>query len=330
MRTGIIGGAGYIGAHVVQDLLEEGHELLVLDDLSTGNPENLVEDNPRYTFIKGDFGQLPALEKLFEFRPDVIFHFAALKSVEESMENPERYSALNLRNTFQLLEAMGHHGCRHIIFSSSAAIYGDPQYLPVDESHPLRPKNYYGFTKKIIEENLGWYSRLRNIRHASLRYFNACGYDLRGRVWGLEKNPRNLLPLLIEVATGRRSHIELFGTDYDTPDGTCIRDYIHVNDLSRAHLLAMRWICEKDRDLVVNLGSERQYSVRHMIEEARRITGREIPCIETGRRAGDPAILVADSRKARETLGWRAEFSDSRTLIESAWKIFRHREAEHS
>jgi UDP-glucose 4-epimerase len=214
-------------------------------------------------------------------------------------------------------------GVKHIVFSSSAAVYGEPKYLPIDEKHPTEPINFYGFTKLEIERILGWYDSLKAIRSACLRYFNAAGYDADGRVPGLERDPANLLPLIMEAATGAREKLKLFGDDYDTRDGTCIRDYIHVTDLATAHLQALEWISENNRSLTVNLGSETGVTVTEMLEASRRITGRAIPTETVGRRPGDPAELVASAGEAKRVLGWQAEYSDVDTLVATSWAAYR-------
>ncbi|MEQ9366094.1 MAG: UDP-glucose 4-epimerase GalE [Leptospirales bacterium] len=328
MRIGVTGGAGYIGSHIVQDLLEEGHEVVVIDNLATANSANILgrgEPAPAgYSFIEGDVGTDAGLAAFFAAGPlEVVFHFAAWKAAGESMTDPAKYSANNLRGTLRLIEGLSEHGCQNFIFSSSAAVYGEPRYLPIDEKHPTEPINYYGFTKLVIEQNLRWFARLRGMRFASLRYFNAAGYDIHGRVRGLERNPANLLPLLMECAVGMRSEIQVFGQDYETPDGTCLRDYIHVNDLSRAHVLAMHEIRKNGESLTLNLGSEEELSVQQMLDVAREITGRPIPQKNTDRRPGDPPRLVASSAQARELLNWRAEHSDPETLVRTMWDVYR-------
>lgn len=328
MRIGVTGGAGYIGSHIVQDLLEAGHQVVVIDNLSTANPANIPGRNgptpDGFQFIEGDTGTEAGLAAFFGAGPlDVVYHFAASKAAGESMTDPGKYSANNLRGTLRLIEAVVAHGCKNFIFSSSAAVYGEPQYLPIDEQHPLRPINYYGFTKLVIEQNLQWFSQLTGLRYAALRYFNAAGYDVRGRVRGIEVTTANLLPLVMECAVGTRAEIQVFGQDYDTPDGTCLRDYIHVNDLSRAHILAMNAIRERGESLVVNLGSEQELSVQEMLDVARRVTGRAIPQKNVARRPGDPPRLVASSARAREILGWQAECSDPETLVKTMWDVYR-------
>ena len=324
MRIGVTGGAGYIGAHVTRQLLSRGHEVLVLDNMSTGSPDNVRGLDPHaFRFMEGDVRSPDSLATFFDFAPEAVFHFAASKAAGESMLYPEQYSNNNVRGTLTLVETMLHRGCRRLVFSSSAAVYGNPQYVPIDEEHPCVPENYYGFTKLCIEHNLSWFSRLRNFRFAALRYFNAAGYDPQGRVRGLETNPQNLLPIIMEVASGVRERLDVFGMDYDTADGTCIRDYIHVSDLSRAHVLAMEWLFREDRDLTLNLGSERGISVREMVDMARLVTGHPIPHLDAPRRPGDPAALVAGAKRAGDLLGWRAELSDPRTLVETTWRAYR-------
>lgn len=321
MKAGIIGGAGYIGSHVVLELLQAGHEVLILDDLSSGNLIN-VPRNPSVSFMEGDFTDPVVLAGFLSRGPEVIFHFAAAKAAGESMLVPEKYSRQNIRGTLQLLEQMQETPCRLFVFSSTAAVYGNPQRMPVDETHPRQPENYYGFTKLVIEDQLAWLSRLRGLHYAALRYFNAAGYDPAGRIRGLEKNPANLMPVLMEVATGARSQFEIFGTDYGTPDGTCIRDYIHVSDLARAHVLAMDFIVGKNENLLVNLGTEQGLSVLEIYQAACEVVGRTLPVVYAGRRPGDPEQLIASSRKARELLGWEARIKDPRDFLKSMWQVY--------
>ena len=249
----VVGGAGYIGSHVVKALRDAGRQPVVFDNLSTGLRENLFPEIP---FIHGD---LLIPEQICTAMKGIrsVIHFAALKAAGDSMLEPERYALQNLNGTVNLLHAAGTAGVRHFVFSSSAAVYGEPQYLPLDENHPTEPANFYGQTKLQIEMLLSWFSRLRNMRYAGLRYFNAAGYDPDGEVRGLEKEPNNLLPLVLETLLGWRENLEVYGTDYDTEDGSCIRDYIHVSDLADAHLRALNFLEEQDEDLVVNLGTSR-------------------------------------------------------------------------
>lgn len=320
--AGITGGAGYIGSHIIADLLERDVEVYVLDNFSTGNRKNIFE-HPNYHLIEGDVRDRDAVQSFLAHRPDVVFHFAASKAAGESMVDPVKYSDNNLRGTLLLIEELVKAGIGSFVFSSSAAVYGDPQYIPLDEKHPRNPANFYGYTKMVIEDTLEWYSRLTGLRYASLRYFNAAGYDIKGRVRGLENQPQNLLPIVMEVAAGMRLELQIFGDDYDTPDGTCIRDYIHVNDLATAHILAMDHLLEKRENITVNLGSEKGLSVKEIVEQARIITGRPIPARVVGRRPGDPAALYASAAKAAAELNWRAEVSDAAKLIESMWSLYR-------
>lgn len=235
---------------------------------------------------------------------------------------PEKYSVNNITGTLNIMNSAVEHGCKKMVFSSSAAVFGEPKYLPIDENHPKNPENYYGFTKLKIEEFMAWYDRLKDLKFAALRYFNAAGYDVDGFPCGLEQNPANLLPVIMETACGMREKMKVFGSDYDTRDGTCIRDYVHISDLAAAHALALDWICKNDESLTVNLGSENGVSVKEMLETARKITGKEIKADFVERRAGDPANLVASSKLAREKLGWIPKFSDVETLLKSTWNAY--------
>ncbi len=320
MNVLIIGGAGYIGSHVARTFADAGHAVDVFDNLSTGSLDNLF---PEYGFIQGDILNPDALRAAMAKGYDAIVHLAAAKAAGESMIRPEKYSTQNISGTVNILNAASEAGVRRIVFSSSAATYGEPKYLPIDEAHPTDPANYYGYTKLEIERMLGWYDRLKGMRFAALRYFNAAGYDPDGRVHGLEKNPANLIPVIMEVAAGMRKDLEVFGTDYDTPDGSGVRDYVHVSDLAAAHLSALEYMTRADESLTVNLGSESGLSVLEILEAARRITGREIPARISGRRAGDPAKLVASSEKARRALGWQARHSDLETLVTTTWNAYR-------
>ncbi|MCS7205536.1 MAG: UDP-glucose 4-epimerase GalE [Leptospiraceae bacterium] len=321
MKALVIGGAGYIGSHVVWDLLERNIEVIVCDNFSTGNRKNIVQ-HPKYYLVEGNFQDFEVLQKLISYKPDVVFHFAASKAAGESMLQPTKYSSNNIRGTLTLLEAMIENHIRFFIFSSSAAVYGEPKYLPVDEEHPREPTNYYGFTKKIIEDNLEWFSKLTDLRYASLRYFNAAGYDVKGRVLGLENNPQNLLPVVMETLIGKREKMQVFGNDYPTPDGTCIRDYIHVNDLSSAHLLAMDYIMNTNQNIVVNLGSEKGMSVLEVLQITEKVTNKKVPYEIGSRRKGDAVKLLASSQKAKTILNWNPQFSDPETIIRTMWETY--------
>ena len=315
----VVGGAGYIGSHVVKALRDAGRQPIVFDNLSTGLRENLFPEIP---FIHGDL-MIP--EQIHEAMKDVraVIHLAALKAAGDSMVEPERYALHNLNGTVNLLNAVTTEGVQHFVFSSSAAVYGDPQYLPLDEDHPTKPDNFYGQTKLQIETLLLWFSRLKNMRYASLRYFNAAGYDPQGEVRGLEKEPNNLLPLVLETILGWHDTLEVYGTDYDTTDGSCIRDYIHVSDLADAHVKALDYLEKEDQDLVVNLGTSKGISVLEVLEAARRDSGVEIPVTLSNRRPGDPAVVLASAEKAERLLGWRPQFSDVETLLETMLSAYR-------
>ena len=318
MKVLVTGGAGYIGSHVVLGLIENGYDVVILDDLSLGCLENIHE---KAEFNKGSTLDETALNDVLSTEIDAVIHLAAFKAAGESMTHPEKYSRNNINGTMNLLNAMMTHDVKKFVFSSTAAVYGYPEYLPVDENHPLKPINYYGYTKLNIENSLKWYSDLRNLKFASLRYFNAAGYDLHGRVSGLEKNPQNLLPIVMEVAKGQRNSMDIFGDDYDTPDGTGVRDYIHVNDLASAHVKALQYLEEND-SLTVNLATGDGYSVLDVINEAKTVSGREINYNIVGRREGDPAELIATSKKANEILDWFPQYSDLNTILNSMWDVY--------
>jgi len=315
----VIGGAGYIGSHVCLEMMEAGHEVVVYDNLSSGLRENLFEGE---RFIEGDIMDAERLAGAMSEGFDGVVHLAAFKAAGESMTAPEKYARNNISGTVNILNAMCGAGVGRFVFSSSAAVYGEPAYLPVDEKHPTVPENFYGFTKLEIERLLGWYDRLKGLRYSALRYFNAAGYDVRGRVRGLERNPANLLPVIMETAAGMRPELRVFGNDYATKDGTGVRDYVHVNDLAAAHVAALERMERADESLVVNLGSEEGLSVLEILEAARRITGKPVPATIEGRRPGDPARLVASSALAAEKLGWKARYSDVDTLVETSWKVY--------
>ncbi|MCL2763666.1 MAG: UDP-glucose 4-epimerase GalE [Treponema sp.] len=321
MNILIIGGAGYIGSHVTREFLDNGHNCTVYDNLSSGLRENLFKDAK---FIYGDIHDYPSLlEAMKTFSFDAVIHLAAFKAAGESMLNPEKYSHNNIAGTLNILNASCAAGIKNIVFSSSAAVYGEPKYLPIDEKHPVNPENYYGFTKLEIERFLDWYDKLKNIRYASLRYFNAAGYDVKGRIKGLEQNPANLLPVIMETASGLRNEMQVFGDDYNTKDGTCIRDYVHVSDLAKGHAMALDYIIKNNKSLIVNMGSEQGFSVKDVLETARKLTGQKIPAKITGRRSGDPEKLTASCSLAFETLGWKASHSDLETLVKTSWDVYR-------
>jgi UDP-glucose 4-epimerase len=318
MKILVTGGAGYIGSHVVLDLLEADHDVIILDDLSLGVELNIHSDAQ---FIFGSTLDNEALKVCFRDQVDAVIHLAAFKAAGESMTDPEKYSKNNISGTINLLNAMTDHGVHTFVFSSSAAVYGYPEYLPIDEDHSTDPINYYGFTKLVIESFLEWYGKLRGLKYVSLRYFNAAGYDPKGRILGLEQNPANLLPIVMEVASGVRDKMEVFGDDYDTPDGTGVRDYIHVSDLASAHVKALDYLQSGD-SIMVNLATGEGYSVLEVIEKAREITGHPIPYEITARREGDPAKLIATSESAGELLDWEPKFSDLESLLKTTWRVY--------
>lgn len=322
MNVLVIGGAGYIGSHVVKAMLKAHHNVTVFDNLSTGQLCNLFDST---SFIAGDARHQDDVEGAFSRGFDACVYLAAFKAVGESMLSPEKYSINNISATINILNACAKYNCRYFIFSSSAAVYGTPQYLPMDEKHPTNPDSYYGFTKLKIEEFLKWYDRLKGIRYASLRYFNAAGYDVDGDVKGLEQNPQNLLPVIMEVAIGKRPELQIFGNDYPTKDGTCVRDYVHVSDLAIAHVKALDVICDKNESIILNLGTEEGHSILEMLEMAREITNEKIPSRFVARREGDPATSFASSALAVKTIGWAPKYSSLETLISSTWKMYSRR-----
>lgn len=320
MKVLVLGGAGYIGSHVVKALLKAGHKVTVFDNLSSGRLQNLFEEAD---FIAGDTRHVDDLEKAFSRGFDVAVYLAASKAAGESMLEPEKYSINNIVATVNVLNACTKHNCKKFVFSSSAAVYGSPNYLPIDEAHPKSPENYYGFTKLEIENILSWYSKLLGLRFAALRYFNAAGYDVDGSPCGLEKDPQNLIPRVMEVACGLKESLQVYGNDYDTPDGSCIRDYVHVSDLAKAHIDAISYISENNKDLQVNLGSDTGISVLQVLEASRRISSKEIPAEIVARRPGDPAALYATSDYARQTIAWSPKYSDLDTIISSTWEVYK-------
>ena len=313
----VVGGAGYIGSHMVKMLVQSGHEVIVLDNLSTG-----FRDAVHYgRLIEGDLADQALLDRIFaENSIAAVMHFAALSQVGESMHEPARYYRNNVANTQNLLDAMLRHGVRRFIFSSTAAIFGEPEASLINEQHPQRPINPYGRGKRMVEEMLGDYDRAYGLRSVCLRYFNAAGADPEGELGERHEPESHLIPLVLQTASGRRDHIAVYGNDYPTPDGTCIRDYIHVWDLCSAHLLALEHLLANGGSDIFNLGNGTGFSVRQIIDTARRVTGQIIPEIVQERRAGDPAVLVADSQKARRELGWQPRFEDLETIMGHAWE----------
>ena len=313
----VTGGAGYIGSHTAHELIRAGYVVVVLDNLVTGY-RAAVPEGAR--FYQRDIRDIAFLDSLFEKEKiDAIIHFAAFSLVGESVSNPLKYYENNLYGTKVLLESMVKNGISRIVFSSTAATYGEPENIPILESDRTCPTNPYGETKLAMEKMFKWTGDAHGINFVSLRYFNACGADAGGKIGEAHNPESHLIPLVLQVPNGKRASISIFGTDYDTPDGTCIRDYIHVTDLAAAHILAVKYLLDGGKSDVFNLGNGVGYSVREVIEMARRVTGHPIPATETPRRAGDPARLVASSEKARRVLGWNPTHASLEEIIESAW-----------
>lgn len=312
----VTGGAGYIGSHTVAALLERGEEVVVIDSLQTGHKEALLGGK----LYEGDLRDKELLKKLFaENQIEGVIHFAANSLVGESMQNPGKYYDNNMYGTLCLLEAMNEAGVRRIVFSSTAATYGEPEKTPIEETDRTEPTNVYGETKLMMERMIRWYDRVLNVRYVALRYFNAAGAHESGKIGEDHRPETHLIPIVLQTALGQRSHISVFGEDYPTEDGTCIRDYLHVSDLADAHLRAIDYLKNDGKSDVFNLGSGSGFSVREIIETARKVTGKEIPVKTEPRRAGDPAILIASSQKAREVLGWTPARENIETIIASAW-----------
>ena len=319
MKTLVIGGAGYIGSHVVKALMKSGHQVTVFDNLSSGLRQNLFKENE---FIYGNILIKEDLDSAFSQGFDACIHLAAFKAAGESMIKPEKYSVNNITGTLNILNSATKYNCKNIVFSSSAAIFGNPQKLPIDENHPKNPENYYGFTKLSIEDYLEWYSKLKGLNYSALRYFNAAGYDIDGEIFGLEQNPANLIPVVMETACGMRKEMSVFGDDYETRDGTCIRDYVHVTDLADAHVKSLEYIAKNNTNLKLNLGSEIGTSVKEVIDVAKKITGKEINAKIVERRLGDPSELYATSKLANDVIGWKAQYSDMETIIKTTWNAY--------
>ena len=320
MKILVTGGAGYIGSHVVYELIDQGHDVTILDDMSLGLEENI---DPRSIFVKGSTHSDSDLDSVLSVGFDGIIHLAAWKAAGESMTNPAKYAHNNLIGTINLLNACDRHGIKRFVFSSTSSVYGNPEYIPIDENHPTEPISYYGETKLQVEKNLKWFSELKGIRFGVLRYFNAAGYDIKGRIKGRERNALNLIPIAMEVAAGIREKVQVFGDNYDTHDGTGVRDYIHVSDLAIAHRKALNYISENDKDLLVNLATGEGHSVLDVINKSKEVSGKDIPFDIVGRRAGDPATVVAVSNRANKVLGWSTKYSDLDTLIRTTWDVYK-------
>ena len=318
MKLLVLGGAGYIGSHTVYELLENGHEVVIADNLVTGYREAVPE---KATFYQGDLRDKGFLvDLLTKEKVDAVIHFAAFSLVGESVTNPLKYYENNLYGTKVLLDAMIDSGVDKIVFSSTAATYGEPENIPILESDRTCPTNPYGETKLAMEKMISWAAKAHNLHFVSLRYFNACGAHKNATIGEAHNPESHLIPLVLQVPNGKREFVSIYGNDYDTPDGTCIRDYIHVTDLAKAHILAVEYLMNGGESDVFNLANGVGYSVKEVIETARKVTGHPIPAKEEARRAGDPARLVASGEKAREILGWEPEMKDLADIISSAWK----------
>ncbi len=313
----VTGGAGYVGSHANKLLHRHGYDTVVLDNLAYGHKEC----SKWGSFVLGDLADRDALLDLFEKnRFTAVMHFAAYTYVGESTDFPEKYYQNNVANTLNLLNAMIEHGVRRMVFSSTCAVYGNPVKIPIPEDHPLDPISPYGRGKQMVETILEDLSEAHGLRYASLRYFNAAGADPEGEIGEWHDPETHLIPLVLDAALGRREDVKIFGTDYDTPDGTCIRDYIHVTDLAAAHLAALEYLETKHKSGIFNLGNGNGFSVRQVIDEARRVTGREIRTRQVERRPGDPDALIGSSEKASRTLGWTPRFTDLPEIIGTAWE----------
>ncbi|WP_083801061.1 UDP-glucose 4-epimerase GalE [Methylovorus sp. MP688] len=317
MKVLVVGGAGYIGSHMVKMLLGEGHDVITFDNLSSGYRDAVVGG----TFVQADLADKAALDEVFvKHAPDAVMHFASYIQVGESVRHPDKYYLNNFTNTMNLLDAMVKNGVNYFIFSSTAAVFGEPEYVPIDEAHAKNPLNPYGRSKLMVEQALGDYERAYGIKSVCLRYFNAAGADPEGQLGERHEPETHLIPLVLQAISGRRDNITVFGRDYDTPDGTCIRDYIHIVDLCSAHSLALRKLMETNISRRYNLGNGAGFSVQEVIAAAQKVTGKPIKVAEGERREGDPARLVADASLARSELGWKPVYADLDTIIQHAWQ----------
>ena len=313
----VTGGAGYIGSHAVKELRTQGYKVLAYDNLSTGHQWAVKKDE----LIEGDLADREYVQSVLKKEnPIAVMHFAASSLVGESVERPELYFRNNVINTLNLLEVMLASGVKYFIFSSSAAVYGNPHHIPIPEDHPLEPVNPYGEGKVFVEKALRWYGEIHDLKYISLRYFNAAGADPEGKLGEAHDPETHLIPRILEVALDKRPSIEIYGTDYDTVDGTCIRDYIHVTDLAQAHILALKALLNDHPSCVYNLGNQKGFSVNEVVEAAREVTGHPIPTKESPRRPGDPPVLVASSDRIKKELAWKPRYDDLKTVIETAWR----------
>ncbi|HBF35772.1 MAG TPA: UDP-glucose 4-epimerase GalE [Firmicutes bacterium] len=317
MKVLVAGGAGYIGSHVTLELSRRGHQPVVLDNLVKGHPEAVLAGK----FIQGDVGDKALVQKIIhEEKIEAAVHLCAYSLVGESVGEPAKYFHNNIGNGLLFLDALRENGVKKFVFSSSAAVFGEPEQIPIPEDHPKNPTNPYGFSKLTFEGILKAYDQAYGLKYISLRYFNAAGADPEAPIGEDHQPESHLIPIVLQAALGIRSHIEIFGTDYPTPDGTCVRDYIHVNDLAQAHILALEALDKGASSTIYNLGNGQGYSNRQVIETAKAVTGQPITVKEGPRRAGDPAELVASSKRIREDLGWQPQYAQLEKIIETAWR----------
>ncbi len=318
MTVLVLGGAGYIGSHTVYELIDKGEDVVIVDNLETGYQEAV---HPKARFYQGDIRNREFVDNVFEKEKiDAVIHFAANSLVGESMTNPLKYYDNNLNGTKVLLESMIAHDVKKIVFSSTAATYGEPEKVPILETDKTEPTNCYGETKLSMEKMFKWTDKAHGLKYVSLRYFNACGAHKSGEIGEAHNPETHLIPLVLQVPNKKREAVNIYGDDYDTKDGTCVRDYIHVTDLAQAHILAVDYLVKGGESDIFNLGNGVGFTVKEIVEAAQEVTGSNIPAVITPRRAGDPAKLIASSEKAKKILGWKPEFEDVKEIIATAWK----------
>lgn len=318
MKILVAGGAGYIGSHTVYELIDNGADVVIIDSLETGHIEAV---HPKARFYQGDIRDKAFLDDVLtkEKGIDGVIHFAANSLVGESMTNPLKYYDNNVYGTKVLLEKLIEHGINHVVFSSTAATYGEPKSIPIVETDPTQPTNAYGETKLAMEKMFKWCDVAHGLKYVALRYFNACGAHISGKIGEAHNPESHLIPLILQVPNGKRESIKVFGTDYPTKDGTCVRDYIHVTDLAAAHILAVKYLIDGNESNTFNLGNGVGFTVNEVIEKAKQVTKLPIKVEQDARRAGDPAVLIASSEKAKEVLGWKPKYDSLETIIETAW-----------
>lgn len=317
MKTVLVtGGAGYIGSNTVLELINRGYEVITYDNLANGYREAVLGG----IFIQGDLLDSETLEKVFrEYKIDAVIHFAADSLVSESMQKPDKYFRNNVTASLNLINTMLRYNVNKIIFSSSAAVYGEPEKIPITEDNTTIPTNPYGESKLMFEKILSWYDTAYGIKYISLRYFNAAGAELSARIGEAHNPETHLIPLVLQTVLGIRPYVEIYGTDYPTPDGTCIRDYIHITDLSVAHILALEAIDKNSKSAIYNLGNGKGFSVKEIIKVSEEVTGKKIKTVNVERRTGDPAVLIASSEKIKKELHWKPQYEDIKIIISSAW-----------